>query len=236
MKDEFERKLQSIKNIVPSAANEAIIRNLCHSLLNEAKYQDINNSFSLNLEKECYKVLDRLEREKIMSLSSEKFMPFYKYDFPLLIKNAVCASDIFLSSPKHVFINAPYSPFYAVCSEKLITRAVFEEAKYFYSKYKYATVKFSAEKKRFCFLLSVKATVNNQQYKINEEKTFSIMRKTAYIHGGTFLVKKSHRKEEHYLSIGNCFENETKYRRIPSYIDMLSDKMSSVYIILGSSI
>lgn len=235
MKDELERKLQSIKKIEPSETNESIIRNLCHSLMCEIENDNTENKFYHRLEKECYMVLNRLEREKILSLGSEKFMPFYKYDLPLLVKNAVCASEIFLSSPKHTFSDYYSSPAYAVCSERLITRAVCEEIMYFYTKYRYAAVTFSVTKKLSCFLLSVKADVNNQNSEYNSEKFFSVMRKTAFIHKGAFLARGYGGKEEHYLSIGNSFDKEAKYKRIPSYIDMLSDKTSSIYVILSSA-
>ncbi len=237
LEEELKRKLMSVKNIVPDGKNEQIIRNLCHILLNEAMQMKNEHSMISRAEKtqsECYEILNALERNKIIASEAENYMPFYKYDLPLLVKNAVCASDILL--PHGITVKSrAYSPFFAVCSEKLITRAVCEEALYFCRNYESGTAEFSAVKKTSCSLLSAKFKSDNQLEIKKDEKMFSVLRKTAQIHGGAFLIRSEGNSISFNLSIKNADCDTAVYRRAPSYIDMLSDRTSSIYIILGSS-
>lgn len=238
MINELYSDLLEAERLTPDNENEAKIRCLCQNILSKSillrsggkSGREINN-----IEKRCYRVLNELERNSILNFSDGKFKPFYKYDISLLVKNAVCACELLLS-PSRLTFKTEYSPFYALCSERLITRAVCEEALYFYKNYKSGTVTFSAVQYASRSVLSAEISKDNHRHFTKDEKTFDLLRKIAYIHSGSFVTKETSAGITLYLSIHGNNSGDEQSRRIPSYIDMLRDRTSSVYVIVSSSL
>lgn len=234
--DSISEMLIKLRETDESGSNEGKIRNLCQLILaHTSPLRDIKTEKRevLEAEKLCYEKLNRLERKRILTLPAESFLPFYKCDFPLLVKNAVCASDVLLHSPFLSFQCSPYSPFYTVCSQKLLTRAVCEEALFFHRFFERGTVTFSTGKRASYSVLSAKIIPGNQSSLSFDEKEFSVLRKIAQIHSGRFLVSQNEASFTLYLTVETESTASVPYRRIPSYIDMLSDRAALPYIILG---
>ena len=238
MINELYSELLEAEKLTPDNENEAKIRCLCQNILSKSMLlrSGGKSGREINIiEKRCYKVLNELEKNCIMNFSEGKFKPFYKYDLSLLVKNTVCACELLLS-PGRLSFKTEYSPIFDLCSERLITRAVCEKALYFYKNYKSGTVTFSAVHYASRSVLSAEISKDNHLSFIKDEKTFDLLRKIAYIHSGSFFTKETACGITLYLSIHGNSSGDEQLRRIPSYIDMLRDRTSSVYVIVSSSL
>lgn len=236
IKEKVKAELENLLLTNPQPKNEALIRNLCQNILTETaalRLDKAGRNDALKAEKECLCVLNQLERNKILLGTDEDYMPFYKFDLPLLIRNAVCACDVALNKPEITLKNSPYSPFYAVCSEKLMTRAVCEIVLYFYKSVKKCEVLFTTTNIKSHIIISAEMTHFNQFVFSESESTFSLLRKTADIHGGSFFSVFGKDKLKLCISIPVQNTTDTPYHKTKSYIDMLSDRTGSVYIIFS---
>lgn len=233
MKEKIAEMTEKLNNLSPSAENEAKIRSLCHEIMNSSSQWSLSQTKKNEAEKLCFEKLNALERKLILESSGERNCPIYKYDFPALIKNTVCACDVLLPKHRLIFGNSPSSPFYAVCNEKLITRAVCEMAMCFFDSFNKGTVIFSAQKKNYYSILSAVITGNSQKEEICGEETFSVLSKIAKVHGGAFMTERKESVTKLCLSVKNTDTQKAQLRRIPGYMEMLFDRFSVVHTVLG---
>lgn len=234
--DKTKAELKKLISATPQPKNEAFIRNLCQNVFAETsalRFDKESRSDALKAEKECLCILNELERNKILHGKNDDFKPFYKYDLPLLIRNAVCACDVVLNKPSITLKNAPYFPFYAECSERLLTRAMCEIVLYFYKNVKSCEILFSAENSALHNIISAEVSHFNQKIFPKDKNTFAVLKKTAEIHGGNFLSVSGKDKFKLCITLPKTETEGTPYRKAKSYIDMLSDRTGSVYIILS---
>lgn len=225
MKYEVENALCRLIELNCAPENEAEIRNLCHVILNNQNSSD--NDFSQEAEKICLRKLNELERKIITA--GENCRPHFRYDLSLIVKNAVCVSEILLSER---FVNVPYSPVFMPCSERLITRAVCEEINYL-SSLSQSSIYFSLISSPSRVILSARSSCDKQINIYPPPDLFDLLSKIAHIHSGIFLVKITKLSQSLYLSISDTGVSLIT-RRPQNYFEMLRDKTSVPHIVYSS--
>ena len=216
MLEAFSKKLKSIISLPPTEENERLIRELSHRFINEVRQYSESEGY-LKTEssvKKCYSHIEKLNRNMIMTRGAESFK-FAECDIGYAVGNCVIASDTLLCKSSSVLTFQSPPPIYSVCCYKLIVKAVTVIAE-----------------------TLLRGGGNNNNHAVFADKkaaeNLKILVRIADLHRGACVHASTRSGAYIAISISDFLESNSKPVRIPSYIDLLLDKVSDIYVGLSN--
>lgn len=229
MPDIFQKKLNSIISISPTEENEGVLRSLSHSFINDIGLSGKNTGEERSLILKCYEHLEALERNVILSSKADRFS-FSNIDISETVKNCVLACDTLLSNSDCVLTYKEGAPFNCVCSQRLILKAVTLLTCFFASCDSGSFIEFSLKKLSHSVVLSAEWESNNQPSFPFCTDEVRVLSKIARLHRGVCLYSFSSGVQKITLSLSSSLSPTAEDSKSPSYIELLLDKTSQVYI------
>lgn len=233
MLDAFFEKLKTVTSLPPTAENEVLIRNLSHSLINELRmyYQSGLSRDAEKLIKSCYSHIEILNRSLIMTNPPNNYI-FAQNDLGYAVANCVIACDTLLSGSDNILTFQSPSEMKCVFSRKLITHAVTLMAEALISEKSGAFIEFRLRSLSHSVILSASADNCNQPFPLSCEfsENISVLSKIANLHSGACVWKTGELGAYIAISIGKNLMSNGKAQKPPSYIDLLLDRTSDIYV------
>lgn len=233
MLDAFFEKLKTVTSLPPTVENEALIRNLSHSLINELRmyYQSGLSSDAEKLIKSCYSHIEILNRSVIMTNPPNNYI-FAFNDLGYAIANCVIACDTLLSGSDNILTFQSPSEMKCVFSRKLITHAVTLMTEALISEKSGAFIEFRLRSLSHSMILSASADNCNQSFSptCRFSENISVLSKIANLHSGACVWKTDELGAYIAISIGKNLISNGKPQKPPSYIDLLLDRTSDIYV------
>lgn len=232
MLDMLSKKLHAILSVAPTAENETIIRELSQRFLSELRlYTGKDNDIEIKMAiAECHKHIEKLERNLILYKNPNSYL-FFNTDINRLVGNCVIACDTLLTASNSVITFHSGIISDCICSPKLITKAVTLIVDEFVSRGG-EIIEFNLKKTQSSTVLSAVCD-NNNQVAVNlnfDDENMQILSKIANIHHGVCLYCTTNLNAYIQISISNGLKSKNSKYTAPSYIDLLLDKSSQIYI------
>lgn len=233
MLEAFLDKLKFLTSLPPTAENEALIRNLGHSLINELRmcYRSGLSSDAEKLIKSCYSHIEILNRSLIMTNPPDSYI-FAINDLGYAVANCVIACDTLLSGSDNILTFQSPTEMKCVFSRKLITHAVTLMTEALVSKKNGAFIEFRLRSLSHSVILSASTDNCNQHFPPTciFSENISVLSKIANLHSGACVWKTDKLGAYIAISISKSLMSNGKSQKPPSYIDLLLDRTSDIYV------
>lgn len=229
----FRKKLNAILSIEPTPKNSEALRKMSNGFINEIRLSGKNDNEEKAALLNCYRHLQILERNIILSKEENSYL-FCGIDINEAVKNCVLACDTLLSGSDLVLTFKESDAACCVCCPKLVIKAVSVAVCALLSHCDDAFIEVSLKNISHSTVLSAECESDNQF--LDDEfgtEEMAVLEKIARIHRGVCLYSRSKGKERITLSLSNSLSATGKSVKTPSYIDLLLDKGSQVYIDLS---
>lgn len=237
MLEAFSKKLKSIISLPPTEENERLIRELSHRFINEVRQYSESEGYlkTESTVKKCYSHIEKLNRNMIMTRGAESFK-FAECDIGYAVGNCVIASDTLLCKSSSVLTFQSPPPIYSVCCYKLIVKAVTVIAETLLRGGGNTVVEFRCKKLPHASLLLAYSDNNNHAVFADKKaaENLKILVRIADLHRGACVHASTRSGAYIAISISDFLESNSKPVRIPSYIDLLLDKVSDIYVGLSN--
>lgn len=237
MLEAFSKKLKSIISLPPTEENERLIRELSHKFINEIRqYSEISGfGETENAVRRCYSHIEKLSRNTLMTKAADSFK-FFKTDIGYAVGNCVIACDTLLCKSGSVLTFQSPPSLYGVCCYRLIVKAVTLIVETMLNESENTVVEFRCKKLPCALLLSAYCDNNNQEAFKSEEtaENLRVLRRIADLHRGACVFSRSRFGVYIAISVSDFLESNSKPAEIPSYIDLLLDKISDIYVGLSN--
>lgn len=237
MLEAFSKKLNSIISLPPVAENETLIRNLTHQLINEVRLYDElkHDGEAKRIISRCYAHMEKLSRNILMSGAGDMFR-FAPADFGYAVGNCVIACDTLLCGSDIVLTFQSRPRLSCVFCYKLITKAVTVMTETLLSESGGSLIEFQCKKIPSATVLLACCDNNNHSVFFNDiaQQDLKLLSRIAGLHCGACVCGSNENGAYIAISVGDGLESNSKAVRIPSYIDLLLDKASDIYIGLSN--
>lgn len=226
------KKLETITALTPNEENESLIRQLSHSLINELRMysDDENASQEERILKRCFSHIETLNRRLIMTKPYESYA-FSSNDLGYTVGNCVIACDTLLSGSDNILTFQAAPGINCVFSRKLITKAVTLLTELL-SCDSGSFIEFHLKRLDGFTVLSAFKEQYNHGFTLSDGfyENISVLTKIAYLHSGTCVWSINDTSAYIAISISENLKPNAKAEKSPSYIDLLIDKTSDIYI------
>ena len=231
MINELYKKLNSITLLPPVKENELIIRNMCHRLINELNLRPFPGDYCNHKEKIRNSCLDRirlLNYDLILKSNKDNYA-FESYDITSAVKNTVCACEIVLCKNPVTISFKSLGNVTGILPIKLLISIVTLIIRIFYISSDKKEIFFSVKRKKDLIILLARSDNNKPDILISSEE-ISVLRKAAYLLGGSCLIKNNNGEVHLAFSIKSENTDLSSCKMIPDYVDLLLDKISEIHI------
>ncbi len=234
MHDEFLKMSDSILSLPPTIENEVLIRQLSHRFLSDIKLSGKEEKYK-NEVRLCLRHMEKLERNLILTGKCDDFR-FSFSDIGYAVGNCVIACDTLLAKSDSVLTFLSSGKVECVFSLKLITKAVISAAEIFLLQSRSSIIEFSLKKIKSATVLSAFCDCGNQDIFVFDENkdNIELLRKIAHLHSGACVSFSKDDGAYIIISISDKLKGENTPCKPPSYIDLLLDKFSDIYIGLSN--